>query len=215
MKSAVSKLFKSAINEPIYHGEIVHWNDKKGYGFIKTANNEPNIFFHISAFAYQNQRPKKGEQVCFTLQTTEFKTNAKRVLLSGHESGLFDSIPYDLPGKKAYLAEAAVYILLDMLFYAVLSTISIPITLTSLIISGLTFILYSLDKHASLNNHQRIPEASLHIAALLGGWPGALIARPLLRHKTKKNRFIIFFWMSIIVNFFCLYLITWYSVPFA
>lgn len=198
----------------IRYGEIVHWNDEKGYGFIKSnIEDEANIFFHISTFAYNHRRPQKGDLVCFLVETTAKRTNARRVLLSIHKDGLESNEPYDKKTSRAYLFEAAVYVMLDMLFYTVLATISIPIAIASAIISVLTISLYSLDKHASLKQSQRVPEASLHIAALLGGWPGALIARPLLRHKTRKSRFIIFFWMSIVVNFFCLYVITWYYTP--
>lgn len=203
----------SAITTPHY-GEIVHWNDEKGYGFIRSSKDQPNIFFHISHYAYHHRRPKKGENVAFLLQPhPEHKPTAVRVVAQGHEDTLYKSEAHDQQTNKPYLAEASVYAILNLLFYIILSTISIPITIASFIISILTFMLYSLDKHASLQNSQRVPEASLHIAALLGGWPGALIARPLLRHKTSKNRFIIFFWLSVIINFFSLYAITWYLTP--
>lgn len=32
----------------------------------------------------------------------------------------------------------------------------------------------------------RTPENTLHVAELLGGWPGALVAQQLFRHKTRK-----------------------------
>lgn len=196
-----------------YYGEIVHWNDAKGYGFIRMSKEQPNIFFHISNYAYHHRRPKKGETVAFLLnQNNHLKPTASRVVVQGHEDTLYQSDAHDQHTTKPYLAEAVIYTFLDILFYTILASISIPIALASLIISVLTFMLYSLDKHASLKNSQRVPEASLHIAALLGGWPGALIARPLLRHKTSKNRFIIFFWLSVIINFFSLYAMTWYII---
>lgn len=195
----------------IYRGEVVHWNDKKGYGFIHTSADKPNTFFHISSFAYHHRRPEKGQQISFLLP--DGASAASRVVLLGHESALFTAEAYDQHTNKPYLAEAGVYAMLDILFFTVLATISTPICLASIIISILTFMLYSLDKHASIKRLQRVPEGSLHIAALLGGWPGALLARPLLRHKTSKKRFIVFFWMSIFVNFFCLYGITWYFSP--
>lgn len=212
MKSTHSNKTDDAIMpNDIRRGEIVYWNDEKGYGFIKSgAEKDSNIFFHISTFAYNHRRPEKGERVSFLVETHSKRTNARRVLLAIHEDGLFNTEPYDQKTSRAYLLEAGVYSLVDILFFAVLATISTPIAIASAIISVLTVALYGLDKHAALTNHQRVPEASLHIAALLGGWPGALIARPLLQHKTRKARFIVFFWMSIVVNFFCLYVITWY-----
>ncbi|MFC2527262.1 MAG: DUF1294 domain-containing protein, partial [Veillonella parvula] len=45
--------------------------------------------------------------------------------------------------------------------------------------SVLTVILYRYDKRAAEQGGQRIPNTTLHLPSLLGGWPGALIARPL------------------------------------
>jgi uncharacterized membrane protein YsdA (DUF1294 family) len=40
----------------------------------------------------------------------------------------------------------------------------------------------------------------LHLFALAGGWPGALIAQRLLRHKTKKQSFQVVFWATVALN---------------
>lgn len=46
----------------------------------------------------------------------------------------------------------------------------------------------------------RVPENTLHLLALLGGWPGALYAQQTLRHKTQKTSFRIVFWMTVLAN---------------
>ena len=60
-------------------------------------------------------------------------------------------------------------------------------------VSVVTFIFYGYDKRQSLRNKRRVPEVTLHMLALLGGTPGALLGQLFFRHKTKKLRFRIIF----------------------
>jgi cold shock CspA family protein len=48
--------------------------------------------------------------------------------------------------------------------------------------------------------------AMLHALAFAGGWPGALVARHTMRHKTIKQPFRTMFWATVLLN--CL-LLTW------
>ena len=38
------------------------------------------------------------------------------------------------------------------------------------------------------------------LMGLAGGWPGAMFAQELLRHKSRKAAFRSFFWVTIVVN---------------
>ncbi|PKO61660.1 MAG: DUF1294 domain-containing protein, partial [Betaproteobacteria bacterium HGW-Betaproteobacteria-17] len=46
----------------------------------------------------------------------------------------------------------------------------------------------------------RTQESTLHLFALAGGWPGALAAQKLLRHKSSKPSFQFVFWVTVILN---------------
>ncbi|MBI4357265.1 MAG: DUF1294 domain-containing protein [Gammaproteobacteria bacterium] len=61
--------------------------------------------------------------------------------------------------------------------------------------SLLTFMVYAFDKEAARKNRHRVREATLHTLELAGGWPGALLAIFLLRHKSAKlsYRFVLGF----------------------
>lgn len=59
---------------------------------------------------------------------------------------------------------------------------------------------YWRDKRAAQRGGQRTPEATLHLIALLGGWPGALLAQQLFRHKSSKPTFQLRFWITVVVN---------------
>jgi len=47
---------------------------------------------------------------------------------------------------------------------------------------------------------RRVPEATLLVFGLIGGWPGAIIGQQLFRHKTQKQPFKTYFIVSVIVS---------------
>ncbi|SEK34834.1 Uncharacterized membrane protein YsdA, DUF1294 family [Roseateles sp. YR242] len=63
-----------------------------------------------------------------------------------------------------------------------------------------TFIVYALDKRAARLGQWRVKEITLHGLAFLCGWPGALLAQHLLRHKRAKPGFRRTFWLSTALN---------------
>jgi uncharacterized membrane protein YsdA (DUF1294 family) len=61
-------------------------------------------------------------------------------------------------------------------------------------------IVYAADKSAAMRNQWRTPERTLHLLALVGGWPGALVAQTVFRHKSRKPSFRIVFWTTVALN---------------
>jgi uncharacterized membrane protein YsdA (DUF1294 family) len=66
--------------------------------------------------------------------------------------------------------------------------------------SILAFATYGIDKYAAVSDSRRIPEHWLLFIGLLGGWPGAIIAQQVMRHKSSKASFRSSFWRTIIFN---------------
>ena len=62
---------------------------------------------------------------------------------------------------------------------------------------------YWRDKRAAEAGRSRLPESTLHLLALLGGWPGAFLAQRMFRHKTAKLSFQFVFW-SVVLFYQCL-----------
>lgn len=67
-------------------------------------------------------------------------------------------------------------------------------------VSALTFLVYGFDKRRAVKGGSRVPEKTLHLLELCGGWPGALLAQNLFRHKTQKRSFRIVFWAIVVLH---------------
>ncbi len=66
--------------------------------------------------------------------------------------------------------------------------------------SVITFFAYGLDKRAARRGRWRTPEATLHLLELLGGFPGAMLAQRIFRHKRGKVRYLIIFWLIVALH---------------
>lgn len=75
-----------------------------------------------------------------------------------------------------------------------------PFILWLLLINVLTLAMYGADKMAARRAMRRVPEATLLLFGLIGGWPGAIIGQQLFRHKTQKQPFKTYFIVSVIVS---------------
>ncbi len=61
-------------------------------------------------------------------------------------------------------------------------------------LSLVTFIVYIVDKNRAIKQQWRIPEFTLHMLELSGGWAGGLVAQHYFRHKNKKLSYQLIFW---------------------
>jgi uncharacterized membrane protein YsdA (DUF1294 family) len=75
--------------------------------------------------------------------------------------------------------------------------------------SAITFGFYAWDKQAAIDGAWRTRESTLQALALLGGWPGAVFAQQLLRHKSRKTSFQLVFWLVVIVNIAAFVALVW------
>lgn len=59
------------------------------------------------------------------------------------------------------------------------------------VVNGVAFCLYGLDKWKAIHHKWRISENILFLSAILGGSMGALFGMYAFHHKTKHKKFII------------------------
>lgn len=79
-------------------------------------------------------------------------------------------------------------------------SLAMPLAGLYLGISVCTFLLYGWDKAAAQSGQWRVRESTLHVLGLLGGWPGALFAQKVFRHKSRKLSFKVVLWVTVVVN---------------
>lgn len=78
-----------------------------------------------------------------------------------------------------------------------------------LVMSIAAMIAYGVDKSAAYTRAWRTSESTLHVLAVLGGWPGAAVAQRIFRHKSRKRSFRVTFWVTVGVNCAALALVWW------
>jgi len=97
-------------------------------------------------------------------------------------------------------AAIAVLFLIALLAASLMGAVPIAVFALYAGASIAAFAAYGFDKSAARRKLRRTPERTLHALGLAGGWPGALIAQLLFRHKTSKQQFQAVFWATVALN---------------
>ncbi|HYM85271.1 MAG TPA: DUF1294 domain-containing protein [Pseudoxanthomonas sp.] len=193
-------------------GKVQDWNDDRGYGFIAPldpADGGGKTFFHIRDYLQQGRRPESGELVKYVADRQgDGRWKATQVTRAAQPMRKARAMP-SKPAKpdNPYSSGRDLMRAVVMLGYACLLVWAIRCQLLAFefafvpaIMSTLTFIAYAADKHAAQTGRWRIPETNLHLLELLCGWPGALFAQRVLRHKSRKAGYRVAFWTMVVLN---------------
>lgn len=183
-----------------FKGILKSWNDDRGFGFINPIQGGQEIFVHIKAFGRLSSRPRVNELLWFEVELgPQGKKRAKNVeFVRRTPRGEVRDKPSTQSGSVTVVTIAGF-----VLLYVVVSILwQPPVVLVAIYVgvSALTFLTYAKDKHAAQHGTWRTPEGTLHLLTFAGGWPGALLARQFLRHKSKKSEFRVVFWITVILN---------------
>ncbi|HWP01347.1 MAG TPA: DUF1294 domain-containing protein [Methylococcus sp.] len=184
-------------------GELVVWKDEKGFGFIRPFAGDKDLFVHISAFRKgMSRRPQVGDIIHYRLQAAETgRGQVRHAMIEGmkYEPPRFGPSQIHPEERSPYID--ALVALPFMLSFWTIWRVDNPIPLILYgFVSTLTLFFYAFDKRSSMLDRWRIPEHYLHLFALLGGWPGALLAQRQYRHKLKKSQFQTIFWLIVLLH---------------
>lgn len=180
-------------------GKIIRWDDERGFGFIAWHGDGSSTFVHIKAFPRTVRRPKVGDIVSYEIaKRANGKPRAEKVRFADQsESKKRSSGKRQVsPWPVVFTAVFVCFLLLS----AYLNRISWVVVIAYFAASLVTFVVYAWDKSSARLGSWRTTEASLHLMGLVGGWPGALAAQRLLRHKSIKQEFLSVFWFTACLN---------------
>lgn len=177
-------------------GKIATWKAREGFGFIRPDDGTREIFVHRHEFRRGPREPAIGEPVSYKI-SLDAQARLKAVSVRFHDEGVFR---LSMPGDRLLTTGFVMTYVASLAALVVTSRLPGYVPLAILPLSLVAYLAYRKDKQASERNRRRVPESALQFLALLGGWPGALIAQVSLRHKSSKTRFRAVFWIVVLLN---------------
>jgi uncharacterized membrane protein YsdA (DUF1294 family)/cold shock CspA family protein len=184
-----------------FEGVVKSWNDDRGFGFIEPTQGGEAIFVHIKAFPSGTGRPAPNMSVSFQVETAKDGKKRATHVQFARPAKLARTVrpksdsAWGLGSTIALGGFVAVYLAVTS-FRGTSPYLAIGYLAMSLVCG----IAYWIDKSAAQNGQWRIPEATLLMLGMFGGWPGAIVAQQTLRHKTAKASFRLAFWATVILN---------------
>ena len=182
-----------------HKGKITTWNSERGFGFVTPADGGERVFVHITAIADRTRPPAEGDVVTYDLTVDERKRRrAARVRKSAPILRNSQTASASTSGAIPLIA-ISLFVLI-VLAGTLAGRLPPVIMVIYAVASIVTFLLYWLDKAAAQRGDWRTQESTLLFIGLVGGWPGAVVAQRILRHKIRKQSFQLMFWGTVVMN---------------
>lgn len=189
-------------------GRVLQWDAVKGLGFIAPDRGGERLLLRRADLAgrLRFSAPQLGEAVRFRRAASG----------PGRERAVQVQPLLPAPAVRAQPAAsgsprsprqlASTRLLVIPLFALILGGIHLawplprPVPLLYSSLSMALFVVYGIDKWSARRNGSRVPEVTLHLLALLGGWPGALLGQQVFAHKISKPAFLRWTWAMTSLN---------------
>ncbi len=178
-------------------GIIVKYDEKKGFGFIRTKELNEDVFVHI--------RSVVNAKTLFVSQEVKFevKNTPKGLSAFSVKAGRKQTSPFIFFGTISLLITIAITLLLVQKIH-ILGAYLIAVNIT-------TIMIYGYDKLISSTSKLRVPEKNLHTLAILGGSLSALMSQNFFRHKTLKKSFQITYWIIVVSQIVAIWFVFMYE----
>ena len=177
-------------------GILKSWNDARGFGCIAPLRGGPEVFVHARAFVSGSPCPRPRQRLSFEIE--QRRDGRQRAVRVAPVVGRAEWRRHGRQGTFEWFTLVSfglVYIDCVLVW-----DVRCRVGVLYLLASVLCFLLYAADKRAAIVGARRIPESTLLAAGLFGGWPGALLAQRLLRHKSAKPAFRRRFRATLVLN---------------
>lgn len=173
--------------EAVREAKIVEWNDGRGFGFLQAGSGR--VFLHRREFAERHKRPEVGDVIRFMVGVDDRGRTCAKEAVHVNDGGRFSL--------------AAMFVLVGLVVLPGYAIYRSGVDWRwaggyAAVMAMVSYVSYALDKKRARAKEWRISEAGLHLAELLGGWPGAFVAQRRLRHKVSKFSYQVVFWMIVL-----------------
>lgn len=175
------------------HGELVQWNDSRGFGFIVTDDGR-RFFVHISKIGRIATRPRAGDLVSFAPGIgRDGRLEARSVsILGANSKPTFAQTRRGTEtraslGWRFYLAIMLVALVFIGIF---LDHLPWPLAGAYAVMGAISFLAYGRDKQFAESGQWRISEVTLLGVDLGFGAIGGLLGQEVFRHKTRKPGYV-------------------------
>lgn len=188
------------------HGELVQWNNKGGFGFVRDDTGR-DYYVHISKVS-AGTRPRIGDKLAFEVATgRKGRPSAIDVRIDAPAPQPVPTLR-DAIQKPAHISRFALGLrtatatLMTLLILWAIGTDHAPLWLAVpyALMGVASALLYRFDKLYALTGQWRVSETNLHVVDLCFGIIGGLSAQEIYRHKTVKPRFVATTWAIALVH---------------
>lgn len=183
-------------------GRLTDWNDDRGFGFITPLSGGATLFAHVSEFPRSQRRPIVTDLVTYVADADDRgrprAADIRFLAPTRARETRHDQVRASSADRPATAIALGFFALLAVV--GAFNRAMWVVLLVDVVLSAATVTAYRFDKLAARQGQWRAKESSLHLLALLGGWPGALVAQQWYHHKTRKQSFQVTFWFTVVGN---------------